>query len=244
MKLYLLCFLVFSAGYVLNMFYITVLYHRGLAHGAARLTSLGKWLAVKTGNWVTGIEPKAWVCMHRMHHEYSDGPQDPHSPVRFGVFGVILGQMKSYEKTLAGLRAHREKYMRFARDLDFEVNFLNRKRLWLLPYFAHLGIAIVLGSHFHSTLLGVAYWAGMMSHPIQGWLVNSFAHWYGYRNFNTSDESKNNLSIALLVFGEGLQNNHHHSPSSSRFSTKWWEPDPGYSLCLLARSVGLVDQLN
>ena len=182
--------------------------------------------------------------MHRMHHEFSDGPLDPHSPVRFGIFGVILGQLKSYEATLIGLKLHRPKYMAFVKDLDFEVSFLNRHQLWFLPYLLHLGIAIALFFIFHSLPLSIGYWAGMMSHPVQGWLVNAFAHWYGYRNFETADQSKNNLTIALFVCGEGLQNNHHERPHSSKFSVRWWEPDFGYTLCRVAKQLGMITKLN
>src|SRR4051812_5843341 len=91
---------IFLTAYLLNIFYITVLYHRGLAHHSVELSRFGKLLATKTGVWVTGIDPKAWVCMHRFHHMYSDTEKDPHSPVHQGVFGVALGQLRSYEKAL------------------------------------------------------------------------------------------------------------------------------------------------
>ncbi len=56
--------------------------------------------------------------------------------------------------------------------------------------------------------------------------------------------SQNNLSVALFVFGEGLQNNHHHDPRSARFSIHWWEPDFGYGLCLLAKVLGMVKTIH
>lgn len=237
-------FLVFFATYLLNIFYITVLYHRGLAHGSVELKSGMKRFTVLTGSWVTGIDPKAWVCMHRMHHEFSDTDRDPHSPVRFGIFGVIQGQLKSYEKTLAGLQRKSSKYADFVKDLEFPVHFLNRKRLWTVPYLLHAFVGFALALGFHSAWLGVAYFAGMMSHPLQGWLVNAFAHWYGYRNFETSDHSRNNYPVAVLVFGEGLQNNHHQNPGSANFAVKWWEPDLGFRLCQIGLALGLFRKLH
>src|SRR5262252_6756655 len=71
----------FLAAYLLNIFYITVLYHRGLTHGAVRLRPFTRNLLIHTGNWVTGLDPKGWACMHRLHHMHSDTALDPHRPV-------------------------------------------------------------------------------------------------------------------------------------------------------------------
>ena len=241
MSYLILCLVVFVSAYLLNVFYVTVLYHRGLAHGAVALKPWTRKLVALTGNWVTGLDPKGWVCMHRMHHQHSDTELDPHSPANLGVLGVFLGQHKSYEATLRGLKHNKQPYASLVRDLDFPVNALNLKRLWALPYFVHLGISLVLAFGFGAWLLGAAYWFGMMSHPIQGWLVNSFGHRFGYTNFDNGDDSKNNTLVAWLVVGEGYQNNHHANPSSPKFSFRWYEFDGGYVLCRIARKLGLIE---
>jgi stearoyl-CoA desaturase (delta-9 desaturase) len=79
-----------------------------------------------------------------------------------------------------------------------------------------------------------------MGHPIQGWMVNSFGHAIGGRNFDTDDNSRNNLVVALLVMGEGLQNNHHQYPSSPRFAFRWFEPDFGWHLCRAMELFGII----
>ncbi len=239
-----LCLLVFLAGYLINSFYITVLYHRGLAHGAVKLRPWVRTLVIYSGNWITGLDPKAWACMHRRHHVYSDTPQDPHSPVYQGVFPLLYGQLKSYKKTLRGLITEQKSYMSFVSDLDFPVNSLNRQGLWYVPYIAHALIAVTLSLGLGHWLLGAAYWFGIMSHPIQGWMVNALAHRFGYRNFKTEDNSRNNYLVAILVWGEGYQNNHHHAPNSATFAAKWWELDLGYHLCKLARGLKMVDFRN
>ena len=71
----------------------------------------------------------------------------------------------------------------------------------------------------------------MLSHPLQGFVVNAFGHRFGGRNFDTPDHSRNNLIVAALVFGEGLQNNHHRYPASARFSYRLPELDLGYVWC-------------
>lgn len=231
---------VFVFGYLVNIFYITVLYHRGLAHGAVRFSKAARFLVQHTGSLLTGIDPKAWACMHRLHHQYSDTSKDPHSPVFQGVMGLWLGQLRSYEKILARLAKKSPAIMAVVEDIDFDVSYLNRKKLWYVPYLMHLVIALTVGAATSSVWIGAAYFLGIMSHPVQGWMVNALAHRYGYRNFNTTDQSRNNTAVAWLVFGEGFQNNHHQNPGSVKFSVKWYEVDLGYVLCVVAARFGLI----
>jgi len=237
----LLCLAVFVAAYLLNIYYVTVLYHRGLTHGAVRLRPFTRSLVVKTGNWVTGLDPKGWACMHRLHHLHSDTPLDPHSPSHNGLFALMLVQLRSYNGILVKLIKGDAATTAVVKDLDFEVSWLNRRGLWLLPYLLHAGISLAIVIFGHAWLLGAAYYFGMLSHPIQGWMVNALAHRFGYRNYATPDDSKNNTAVALLVFGEGYQNNHHHRPRSAKFSVKWFELDLGYALCRGSQALGLLD---
>jgi len=241
MNHFLLGLLIFFLTYLLNTFYISVLYHRGLAHGAVTLRPRLRKLVIHTGNWVTGMNPKAWCCMHRLHHLHSDTPDDPHSPVHCGVLGVMLAQLRSYEKSLRGLIHDQEPYVSLTKDLDFPVHWLNRRRLWFLPYLLHGAIAVGLGSALASPWVGFCYAFGLMSHPIQGWMVNALAHKFGYRNFSTPDNSKNNTLVAWLVMGEGFQNNHHFNPRSAKFSVDTREIDLGYGICCLAHKFRFLD---
>lgn len=72
---------VFAAGYLVNMFFITVLYHRGLTHSALELSPALTRIVGRWGVWCTGLEPKAWACMHRLHHQFSASPS-AHSAAR------------------------------------------------------------------------------------------------------------------------------------------------------------------
>ncbi|MGZ3699010.1 MAG: fatty acid desaturase [Bdellovibrionota bacterium] len=241
MKLDLLsCALLFFATYCLNLFYITVLYHRGLTHRALRLTPGTAWLLKTTGNWVTGLDPKAWACMHRLHHLYSDTPLDPHSPLNDGVLGVAKAQLGAYESVLRKLKNPNSAESKIVGDLDFPIHWLNEMKLWFLPYLLHAAVAALIAIFSQRWYLGMAYWLGMMSHPFQGWMVNALAHRYGYRNFPTADNSRNNTAVAWLVMGEGFQNNHHQNPGSPKFSVRWWELDLGYGMCRVAEGLGLL----
>ncbi len=238
-----LCLSVFLATYVLNLIYITVFYHRGFTHGAVRLHPRLQAFAAATGGWITGLDVKGWCCMHRLHHRYSDTPRDPHSPVHKGFFGLAAAQLQSYKDVLRGLIRKEPRYLAIVEDLNFDVSWQNKRGLWYLPYLLHIGIAILLSLAVGSGgwLLGAAYFLGMMSHPVQGWMVNSMGHALGYRNYKTTDNSRNNTLVAWLVAGEGYQNNHHRYPSSVKFSIKWWEFDWGYGLCYVLRAIKALD---
>lgn len=237
---FFLCAFVFLAAYTLNILYVTVFYHRALAHRSVTLHPLLETFVIHSGNWVTGLDPKGWVCMHRLHHRYSDTPKDPHSPVKKGIWKVLPLQLYSYKKTILGLLRRKSEYISLVQDLDFPVSFLNRTRLWYLPYLLHLVIAIVIALAFHAWILAACYWIGMMSHPLQGWMVNALAHRFGYINFKTSDNSRNNTVVAWLVFGDGYQNNHHHNPGLAKFSVKPMEFDLGFGLCLILSHLGIL----
>lgn len=234
------CLAVLVFTFYLTLFYITVFYHRALTHRAIILHPMLKKFVILTGNLLTGIEPKTWICMHRRHHLFADKPLDPHSPKYHSIPSIIWVQLKSYEKTLEHLQNNNRDYTRLVKDLDFPVHFLNRHGLWFVPHLMHLAIAIAIGVHFHAYLFGVCYWLGMNGHPVQGWLVNAFGHAKGYRNFNTPDVSTNNIPVGYFVMGEGFQNNHHHDARQANFSVKWWELDMGFLMCKILKALGLV----
>ena len=234
-----LCFICFFFGYTINMFYISVLYHRALTHKSILLgPKMLKWLGL-TGVWFTGLDPKTWACMHRLHHTYSDTDKDPHSPARFGVLGVWISQYTSYMEIQKKLLAQDPELNLLVKDIPFNVSYTNRKNLSWLPYIIHGIIGFVLGSWLNG-FAGAAYFLGMMSHPVQGWMVNALAHKYGKRNFSTPDQSTNNTLVGIFVFGEGYQNNHHHAPQNAKFSVKWYEIDFGYLMCLISEKIGIL----
>jgi len=88
--------------------------------------------------------------------------------------------------------------------------------------------------------LGACYFLGMMSHPIEGWIVNSLGHAVGGRNFETPDNSRNNHVAAWMILGEGYQNNHHRYPASAKFSYQPWELDLGFGVSLVLERLGVL----
>jgi len=236
--------LIFLAGYILNMFYITVLYHRALAHNALEISPKIKIMICLSGIWITGIDPKTWICMHRLHHEHSDTELDPHTPVKCkNMFQMFLLQYKSYNKTMTYLIKGKLKQNNLVQDLGFDVHWICKNKLWYVPYIVQFVIAVIMAFYFNY-LIAIFYFLGIVSHPIQGCLVNYFGHHKGYKNFKLQDDSVNNYVVALLTMGEGFQNNHHYNPQSAKFSAKWWEIDLGYYMCLVAKRVRIVNKVH
>jgi stearoyl-CoA desaturase (Delta-9 desaturase) len=232
------CLLVLFATHSLTIAMTSIGYHRGLAHGAVRLHPWVQRVLWVGGNWITGIDPQAWVVMHRLHHEHSDQPADPHSPVNVGLAGIPLAQLKAYAQVLYGLYRQEPRYTVVAPDVP--LSWPIRSGMWFLPHLLHMAIAVLIGAATGGWLLGAAYWTGIMSHGAQGAVINALGHGWGGRNFDTDDNSRNNHSAAWLLLGEGFQNNHHRYPASARFSYRWWEVDAGYALCRVLERLGVL----
>lgn len=240
MNYFLLCAGVFCFFYFINISYMSVLYHRGLTHRAVLFPGWVRKFIVLSGPWITGLDPKTWCCLHRLHHLHSDKLDDPHSPTNVGVAGVFMAQKNAYSDVTWGLIRNEPKYTSIVEDLDFPLHWLSLNERFWYPYAVHAVIAIGIGLVFGGWLIAACYFFGMMSHPIQGWMVNSLGHRYGYRNFALDDNSRNNIWVSLLVMGEGYQNNHHRHPQSPQFGVRWWEIDPGFWVCRAAKLVGIL----
>ncbi len=235
------CAAVFAVAYCLNITWISVFYHRALAHKSIDLGPRMRRFVVATGPWITGMDPYTWVCMHRRHYAWRETPKDPHSPSNVGILGVLWQQLLSYNELQRLLAEGDEAATATVRDLDFGMaRWMNKPVVSLLPYFVHAAIAIGFALATGWWLLAAAFWFGMMSHPIQGWLVNSFAHAVGSRNFVTTDNSRNTWLLGVLIAGEGYQNNHHRFPSSAKFGFLPHETDPGWWVAQALEEVGLV----
>ena len=91
-------------------------------------------------------------------------------------------------------------------------------------------------------MAGLVLWAVQMAW-IPFWaagVINGVGHYWGYRNYETPDASRNILPLGLLIGGEELHSNHHAFPASARFSSKWWEFDLGWAYIRLLTLLGLA----
>ena len=223
------------------MTYISVLYHRGIAHRGIEIpTWLYKFIGA-TAMPIVGIDPLGWACMHRLHHTHSDTELDPHSPVHHGFWYTFILQHKSFERTIIKLIKKDPEYTKIVNDIPLDIHPLNKNGLWWLPFVMHIILGCLAGYYFNNWLIAAGWFLGICGHPLQGFLVNSFGHAVGYRNFETTDNSKNNTFVAWTVFGEGYQNNHHQFPNSPKFSIRSFEVDPGLLVTSVLDAVGIIN---
>ena len=213
---------------------VTIYLHRHQAHRALDLHPVIShffrfWL------WMTtGMVTREWVAVHRKHHAKCETPQDPHSPRVLGIRKVMWEGSELYRQAAAN-RETLEHYGHFT-----PVDWLERH---LYSRFPWLGITLMLAldiALFGS--LGVVLYAVQMAW-IPFWaagVINGVGHWWGYRNFETPDASRNITPVALLIGGEELHANHHAFPASARFSIKWWEFDLGWIWIRLLALLGLA----
>ena len=81
-------------------------------------------------------------------------------------------------------------------------------------------------------MLWIPFWAAGV--------INGVGHWWGYRNGETRDQSRNISPIGILIGGEELHNNHHLDPASPRLSLRWWEFDIGWFYIRVLQSLRLA----
>lgn len=211
---------------------VTLCYHRLLAHRSFQIPKPLEYLLALLACLAFQNGPVKWVAVHRVHHAYSDRPQDPHSPTR-GFFWAHMGWLLVHDDFLDQW----DQYSKWAPDLakDPVHRFLNHTHgvyQFLLAGLLYLigGWPFVVWGVFVRT---VFVWHGT-------WLVNSASHIWGYRTYKTGELSTNNWWVALLTFGEGWHNNHHAFLSSAAHGLRWWEVDLTYALIRLLSVLGLA----
>jgi stearoyl-CoA desaturase (delta-9 desaturase) len=215
--------------YVALTFGIVAGYHRYFSHRAFKTSRIGQFVLAWLGTAAMQNGPLWWTSWHRTHHRFSDQPRDPHSPGRRGVLYAHIGWV------LDGSHDHPD--LSNVPDLARypELRWLDRWK-WL-PVLTHGALVLALFG-----LPGLV-WTFALPTTIAfhaPLFVNSLAHVWGSRRYETRDGSRNNALLALLTLGDGWHNNHHHSPTSARAGEAWWEIDPTYWILRAFAAVGLV----
>ncbi|MBS0379431.1 MAG: acyl-CoA desaturase [Proteobacteria bacterium] len=235
-----------AAGlYVLRMFAITGFYHRYFAHRTFRTSRALQFTFALIGASCVQRGPLWWAAHHREHHQHADTERDPHSPRLRGFLWSHMGWFLTPE----GFRT------RWARIPDFarypELRWLDRYDILVPVVLATL--LFVIGTVLHRLAPGLhtsggqlLTWGFFVSTVVLFHVtvtINSLAHRFGTRRFATDDDSRNNLWLALLTFGEGWHNNHHFFPGSVRQGFRWWELDLTFYGLRLMAWLGLVQGL-
>lgn len=221
----------------ITIFAVTLYLHRSQAHRGvdfhpviAHFFRFWTWLT-------TSMITKEWVAIHRKHHAKCETEEDPHSPMIKGIGNVFWRGVELYREA-RGDRASIEQYGKGAPDDWVERRIytphpLAGPTLLLFVSFALFGV------------MGVAVWAIQMAW-IPFWaagVVNGLGHWWGYRNFETSDTATNLTPWGVWIGGEELHNNHHAFPSSAKFALRRWEFDIGWAAIRTLQAVGLAKVL-
>ena len=202
---------------------VTLFLHRSQAHRAVQFHPAVEhfmrfWL------WLTtGMVTKQWVAIHRKHHQKSDQEGDPHSPQIYGIWRVLFKGWILYHD------ASKDTAMIEKLGVGTPDDWIERK-----VYTPHSRIGILLMLVIDLVLfgpVGLVVW-GIQMIWIPLWaagVINGLSHWWGYRNTDTKDTSRNLWPWAIWIGGEELHNNHHADSANAKFKQRWWEIDIGWT---------------
>lgn len=213
---------------------VTLYLHRSQAHRAVTFHpaishAMRFWL------WLTtGMVTREWVAVHRLHHQKCETEQDPHSPQTHGIWSVLFGGAWLYAN------ATRDRGMIGRLGTGTPDDWIERNVYSRHPNLGYLMLLVALTALFHGW--GIVMWLVIVAW-IPFWaagVINGLGHWWGYRNTDTLDASRNILPWGIIVGGEELHNNHHERPASARLSEKWWEFDIGWMWIQILRRLGLA----
>ena len=230
--------------YVVRMFAITGFYHRYFAHRAFRTSRVIQLIFAVVGASAVQRGPLWWAAHHRHHHKYADTGRDPHSPRR-GFWWSHMGWFLSR----SGFRPD----MRAVSDLQRYPELC-----WLDRYDVAVPAALAMGLYalgawlarvapqLHTDGEQLLVWGFCISTVLLFHItvtINSIAHRFGRRRYDTRDDSRNSWLLALLTFGEGWHNNHHFFPGSARQGFRWWEIDVTYYGLRALALLGIIRDL-
>jgi stearoyl-CoA desaturase (delta-9 desaturase) len=213
------------------MFFITAGYHRYFAHKSYKLGRVAQFVMAVGAQSSAQKGVLWWAAHHRDHHRYADTDRDVHSP-RKGFWWSHVGWIlcdRYGETKLDGIKD-------FARYP--ELRWLSRHD-WIAPW--ALGVACYLIGGWSGLVVGFFWSTVLLWHAT--FTINSAAHVFGRRRYDTVDTSRNSLLLALLTWGEGWHNNHHHYAASARQGFFWWELDPTYYVLKALSRIGIVRDL-
>ena len=213
---------------------VTIFLHRAQAHRALDLHPIAShffrfWL------WLgSGMVTKEWVAIHRKHHAKCETPDDPHSPVTRGIETVLLQGTELYRAEAKNLETL-AKYGHNTPDDWLERNLYARYS-W-----QGVGLMLIIDLFLFGAI-GATVWAvQMLWIPVTAaGIVNGIGHYWGYRNFESPDASRNVMPWGIVIGGEELHNNHHTYPTSAKLSVKPYEFDIGWVYIRALQVLGLA----
>ena len=229
-----------AALFALRMFAITAFYHRYFSHRAFRASRAAQFVFAVLGASAVQRGPLWWASHHRHHHLHADEPADSHSAHQHGFLWSHIGWFLARESFATRLKLvpdlARYPELRWLDRYDVAVPALLAVTLYALG--AGLEAAGVATSGAQLVVWGFCLSTVLLYHAT--FTINSLAHRLGSRRYATHDNSRNNWWLALLTFGEGWHNNHHHFPGAARQGFYWWEVDLTYYGLRLLAALGIA----
>lgn len=215
---------------------ISMGYHRLHTHRSYQVPLLLEYFFAFCGALTLEGGPIFWVAVHRLHHQNSDQPGDPHSP-RDGAWWSHMGWI------LLGETNHNNTRLmsKYAPDLAKHKFYLWLNNYHWIPTVLLAGATLASGG-WPLMLWAVCFRIVFGLHAT--WLVNSATHMWGARRFATRDDSRNTWWVALFTFGEGWHNNHHAHPTSARHGLAWYEFDLSWLQIRLLRRLGVARKIH
>ena len=230
------------AFYCLRIFAVSAGYHRYFSHRSYKTNRIFQFVLAFVACMANQKGPLWWAAHHRYHHSHADREDDIHSPRQHGFWWAHCLWIFSlrYRKADQKLVSTFTEYV--------ELRLLDR--FYLLPPIISVALLFVFGAilqrnmpGLHTSGLQMVTWGFFVStvmvhHAIYS--ANSIGHYLGTRRFNSADNSRNNLIVALLTFGDGWHNNHHYYQRSARHGFYWWEIDLTHYILKSLSYLGLV----
>ncbi len=223
-----LCLVLYAA----RMFGVTAGYHRYFSHRTYQMGRVPQFMMAFLAQSSAQKSVLWWAAHHRHHHRHSDKPTDIHSPVQRGFWYSHVGWIID--------PASDEPNLNSVRDLSKfpELRWLHRYDLF--PVFA-LGVLCFAIDGWTGLVVGFLWSTVLTWHAT--FTINSLSHVFGSRRYETKDDSRNNWLLAMITFGEGWHNNHHHYQASVRQGFRWWEVDLSYYAIKMLSWVGITREL-
>jgi stearoyl-CoA desaturase (delta-9 desaturase) len=228
-------------SYLIRMFAITAFYHRYFSHKTFKTHRITQTIFAAIGATATQRGPLWWAAHHRHHHIHSDKETDKHSPKNGFIYSHMQWFLKQKNfKTQTDRVKDLNQYpeLRFIDRFDILFPILLVVLLYLLGTFLNslypslntTGLQLIVWGYFISTVV--------LSHVT--YCINSLAHVFGSKSYETGDDSRNNFILAILTLGEGWHNNQHCSPGSVKQGFKWWQIDLSFYVIKTMEKMGLV----
>ena len=252
--LHLSCFMIFFVGFswtafvvcmslfAIRMFAITGFYHRYFSHKTFRTSRFVQCLFAMIGATAVQRGPLWWAAHHRGHHMHSDTTEDKHSPKEHGFIWSHMGWFLTKSNFVTNTKLIRELIrfpeLRIIDRFDLLMPLALSISLWVIGYYLEQYEPSLHTNGFQLFIWGFSISTIMLYHAT--FLVNSVAHQWGKKRYETKDTSRNNFLIAILTFGEGWHNNHHHYPGSARQGFYWWEIDLTYYVLKCLAMMGII----